>query len=246
MAAEQPRRVSDEIGAGLEGLPVFQLNNLIDELGRSSDEDVMDDELQSVQAALGPGMAPSSNDPGHEATASFLRCAREAGLVAICDAMNFCGLQAELPKLFGESGVTILAPTDGAFAHLSAEARGNARLIRQLLLAHICLSVTPLAELESKRCAVAIAGQVQRSQPPRSLPHPLPYPQPPAAVFHPASSPACQTHAVYTEEPNTYIGTGQLGRQDLRFEGGVIHEVRCPDVFGRGPGPPVHVQCSER
>jgi len=191
----KPKRISDEIGAGLEGLPVFQLNNLIDELGRS-DDDEMHDELQSVAQATVDSHSsapPSTTNPaGSQAAADFLRCARAAGLTAICDALAFCRLTDELPKLFGEQGVTVLTPTDEAFAHLTAEARGNARLVRQLLLAHICLGTSSLAELESKHCAVALAGQ---------------------------------THAVYKEEPHTYVGTGMLGRHDIRFEGGIIHEV---------------------
>ena len=88
--------------------------------------------------------------------------------------MNFCRLNDELPKLLGKQGVTVLAPTDDAFAHLSAEARGDARLVRQLLLAHICSGVTQLADLESKHCAVAIAGQASNPVARRAL---LAYPQ---------------------------------------------------------------------
>jgi len=82
----KPKRISDEIGAGLEGLPVFQLNNLIDELGRS-DDDEMHDELQSVAQATVDSHSsapPSTTNPaGSQAAADFLRCARAAGLTAI-------------------------------------------------------------------------------------------------------------------------------------------------------------------
>ena len=36
---------------------------------------------------------------------------------------------------------------------------------------------------------------------------------------------AGQTHAVYDEGGQTFVGTGRFGRTDLAFEGGVIHEV---------------------
>jgi len=83
---------------------------------------------------------------------------RGAGLLAFCDALAFTGLREELLR-FASSGLTILAPTDEAFACLPEEVRTDVRLVRSLLLGHMCAGTSTLASLKSKECAVAVAGQ---------------------------------------------------------------------------------------
>ena len=132
-----------------------------------------------------------ATEAGSRAAADFWRCAQEAGFRALCEALSFSGLQQELPRLF-VNGVTVIAPSDAAFAQLSPAARGNFKLVRQLLLAHICPGTHLLEELQSKACAVSLAGQ---------------------------------THAVYARDGGTCVGSARLGRTDVAFEGGIIHEV---------------------
>lgn len=79
------------------------------------------DSLDEIAAHLGRGSSCTSLDAattGARAAADFLRVAREAGLVGLCDALAFCGLDEELPALCA-AGLTVLAPTDAAFAHLA-------------------------------------------------------------------------------------------------------------------------------
>eukprot|EP00966_Prymnesium_polylepis_P250871 5800925-Prymnesium_polylepis.1 len=72
MEDEKPKRISEEIGAGLAELPVFQLNNLIDELGRSDDEG-MDDELENVTVStMITQPNPALETTGVRAAADFI------------------------------------------------------------------------------------------------------------------------------------------------------------------------------
>ena len=80
------------------------------------------------------------------------------GLTALCDALTFSGLRDELPRL-AEPGLTVLAPTNEAFAAMAEAARGEARLVRQLILGHLCSGTCTLADVRAKNCAVAVAGQ---------------------------------------------------------------------------------------
>ena len=189
-------------------LPVFQLTELVDELARSSDEEDAPNSDPSTKAAKtalrslgaaagaaapGKGEAGPSNDrsAGERAAGAFWRCCMAHGLTALCDALTFSGLRDELPRL-AEPGLTVLAPTNEAFAAMAEAARGEARLVRQLILGHLCSGTCTLADVRAKNCAVAVAGQ---------------------------------THACYVEEGYTHVGTSRLGRTDIAFEGGVIHEV---------------------
>ena len=83
---------------------------------------------------------------------------RSLGLVAFCDALAFAGLREELLR-YSAAGVTILAPTDDAFAQVPEEVRTDVRLVRSLLLGHLCTGTFTLEVLKDKECAVAIAGQ---------------------------------------------------------------------------------------
>ena len=83
---------------------------------------------------------------------------RSLGLVAFCDALAFAGLREELLR-YSAAGVTILAPTDDAFAQVPEEVRTDVRLVRSLLLGHLCTGTFTLEGLKDKECAVAIAGQ---------------------------------------------------------------------------------------
>ena len=62
-----------------------------------------------------------ATEAGSRAAADFWRCAQEAGFRALCEALSFSGLQQELPRLF-VNGVTVIAPSDAAFAQLSPAA----------------------------------------------------------------------------------------------------------------------------
>ena len=129
-------------------------------------------------------MIPQASYPAEERM-------RQAGLTAFCDALAFTGLRDELAR-FSATGLTILAPTDEAFARLPEEVRTDLRLVRQLLLGHMCAGTANVDSLKEKECAVAVAGQ---------------------------------THAVYMEDGVVRAGTATIGRQDLEFEGGVVHEL---------------------
>ena len=193
---------------GHDSLPVFQLTELVDELARDSDDenDITDPAISATKSALrslGAGQPHGSTNSldddgpsfdrsaGERAASAFWRCCQANGLTAFCDALTYSGLRDELPRL-AEPGITVLAPTNEAFAQISDAARGEQRLVRQLILGHICSGTSSLAEVRAKNCAVAVAGQ---------------------------------THACYLEEGHVHIGTGRLGRTDITFEGGVIHEV---------------------
>ena len=149
-----------------EELPVFQLTELVDELARSSDEEDMNpkDILSTVlpNQPNGPAGAeggPSGEHSAGERTASaFWRCAQEQGFTAFADALTFCGLRDEMPRLSGP-GLTIIAPTNEAFAQMTEAARSDQRVVRQLLLGHMCSGSSSLSDLKTKNCAVAVAGQ---------------------------------------------------------------------------------------
>ena len=192
-----------------EDLPVFQLTELVDELARDSDDenDISDPAVGSTKEhlrSLGAGGVAAASEldedgagpsfdrtAGERAATAFWRCCQANGLTAFCDALTYSGLRDELPRL-AESGITVLAPTNEAFAQIAETARGEQRLVRQLILGHICSGTSTMADVRAKNCAVAVAGQ---------------------------------THACYNEEGYTYVGTSRLGRTDIAFEGGVIHEV---------------------
>ena len=145
----------------VDALPTFQLNELVAELGDVGDlgtEDLLAQLAEGAAAPL-PG-GGEATEAGSRAAADFWRCAQEAGFRALCEALSFSGLQQELPRLF-VNGVTVIAPSDAAFAQLSPAARGNFKLVRQLLLAHICPGTHLLEELQSKACAVSLAGQFE-------------------------------------------------------------------------------------
>jgi uncharacterized surface protein with fasciclin (FAS1) repeats len=168
-------------GEAEEGLPVFQLTELVDELARSSDEE--GEPKSAAKPTPGPGAAssgpPGDRSQGERTAAAFWTCAQEAGFTALCDALTFSGLRDELPRLSNQ-GITIIAPTNEAFALMAESVRSDTRVVRQLLLGHICTGAAALADLKNKNCAVAVAGQthavydeeghtcVRRHAPPRS------------------------------------------------------------------------------
>jgi hypothetical protein len=84
--------------------------------------------------------------------------AREAGLIGFCDALLFCGLADEMPELCA-AGMTVLAPTDAAFAQLARKTRCSKRLVRHILLAHLSTGVSMLRDLHARRCVAALGGQ---------------------------------------------------------------------------------------
>ena len=182
-------------------METFELSELVDELARSSDEEGPTDSdgkrVQSALRSLGSSDSLSQGGPslhvhpGERVASAFWRHAQASGFSALCDALTFCGLRDELPRLMG-AGVTVLAPTDEAFALLDESSRRDPRLVRQLLLGHLCSGISDLAAIRAKSCAVALAGQ---------------------------------THAVSTESGHTCVGTSRVGRTDMRFDGGILHEV---------------------
>ena len=161
-------------------LPAFQLTELVDELARSSDEDGLDDEgltpnTKMVRDVAGdpdvvkitPQPAPAKRDEGGPSSdrsageriaSAFWRCAHEAGFTMLCEALTFTGLRDELPRLMAP-GHTIMAPTNEAWAKMDESVRKDPRLVRQLLLGHMCAGVSTLQDLRSKNCACAVAGQ---------------------------------------------------------------------------------------
>ena len=161
-------------------MPSFQLTELVDELARSSDDDGMGDEGltpctkmvrdmaadPAVSAAIGThvptsteGGGPSSDRSAGERIASaFWRCAHEVGFTMLCEALTFSGLRDELPRLMAP-GHTIIAPTNEAWARMDESVRKEPRLVRQLLLGHMCSGASSLNDLKQKNCAVAVAGQ---------------------------------------------------------------------------------------
>lgn len=165
----------DDMDEGI--LPVFQLTELVDELARDSDEDITDPDVSETRTALRslgagqpdaapqvevsdlPGVGPAGDrSAGERAASAFWRCCQTHGLTAFCDALTYSGLRDELPRL-AEMGITVLAPTNEAFAQISEAARSEQRLVRQLLLGHICSGTSTLADVRAKNCAVAVAGQ---------------------------------------------------------------------------------------
>jgi uncharacterized surface protein with fasciclin (FAS1) repeats len=161
-------------------LPSFQLTELVDELARSSDEEGLDVESLTPNTKMVRDMAsdpevvkitplpapakrdeggPSSDRSAGERIASaFWRCAHEAGFTMLCEALTFTGLRDELPRLMAP-GHTIMAPTNEAWAKMDESVRKDPRLVRQLLLGHMCAGVSTLHDLRSKNCACAVAGQ---------------------------------------------------------------------------------------
>ena len=57
----------------------------------------------------------------------------EAGFRALCEALSFSGLQQELPARSSVNGVTVIAPSDAAFAQIAGTARGRFKLVRHML-----------------------------------------------------------------------------------------------------------------
>ena len=138
----------------------FQLTELVDELARDSDSGGEGDEvngMHSMPAAEGEGPA-FDRSKGERAASAFWRCCQDNGLAAFCDALTFSGLRDELPRL-AEPGITVLVPTNEAFAAISEASRSDQRLVRQLLLGHVCPGVSTFADIKAKHCAVAVAGQ---------------------------------------------------------------------------------------
>jgi len=120
--------------------------------------------LEELMAEAGRIAPPGGvNGAGARAAADLERVARAAGLHGLCDALAFTGLAAELPALC-EAGVTVLAPSDAAWAQIEPRSRADPVLIRQVLLAHICSGVHMRSDLVAKRTAVALAGQPRRGR----------------------------------------------------------------------------------
>ena len=140
---------------------LLQLTELVDDLGHYSDEEDMNpkDILSTVLLNQPNGPAGAEGGPSGEHTASaFWRCAQEQGFTAFADALTLCGLRDEMPQLSGP-GLTIIAPTNEAFAQMTEAARSDQRVVRQLLLGHMCSGSSSLSDLKTKNCAVAVAGQ---------------------------------------------------------------------------------------
>lgn len=157
-------------------LPSFQLTELVDELARSSDEEGLDVEgltpntkmvrdmagdpevVKITPAKRDEGGPSSDRSAGERIASAFWRCAHEAGFTMLCEALTFTGLRDELPRLMAP-GHTIMAPTNEAWAKMDESVRKDPRLVRQLLLGHMCAGVSTLQDLRSKNCACAVAGQ---------------------------------------------------------------------------------------
>ena len=152
-------------------LPSFQLTELVDELARSSDEEGLDVEVLTPNTKMVRDMAsdpevvkitplpapakrdeggPSSDRSAGERIASaFWRCAHEAGFTMLCEALTFTGLRDELPRLMAP-GHTIMAPTNEAWAKMDESVRKDPRLVRQLLLGHMCAGISTLQDLRQR------------------------------------------------------------------------------------------------
>ncbi len=184
------------------GLPVFELTELVDELSRpDEDGDSSMTESDGAGKACANGGDRSTSVPsgpmqhqlaGERIASAFWRCAQESGYTALCEALTFCGLRDELPRLMA-AGATVLAPTDEAFSQICEESRHEPRLVRQLLLGHICSGVATLADMRTKNCVVALAGQTH--------------------------------NVVVAEAGEVHVGTSRLGATDVRYDGGILHEV---------------------
>ena len=115
-----------------------------------------DDAVKDVPISLEVG--GRSARPDVDPYTEFFKIARANGLQGLCDALGFCGLRDDLFQMC-PNGLTILAPTDNAFAKISSTARSNADLVRDLLFSHICPETFTLNDLQTKNCAVTISGQ---------------------------------------------------------------------------------------
>ena len=235
----------------------FQLSELVDELARSSDDDGMGDEGLTPCTKMVRDMAsdpavvtqvaastevtecgPSCDrSAGERIATAFWRCAHEAGFTMLCEALTFSGLRDELPRLMAP-GHTIIAPTNEAWAKMDESVRKEPRLVRQLLLGHMCSGALTLQDLKQKNCACAVAGQTHAVyeeagntcetvaiSPKHQRPVPV-SPDTPRLCIPPDHVTLCEFftfprcgHVV------RYVGTGRFGRTDLAFNGGVIHEV---------------------
>jgi uncharacterized surface protein with fasciclin (FAS1) repeats len=135
----------------------FALTELIDELVEDGSSGLH--QYSATLASQWPAAGPYLDQlQGERIASAFWRCAQESGFTAFCDALTFCGLRDELPRLM-DSGITVLAPTDEAFSRISESTRRDPRLVRQLLLGHLCSGVASVSDIRAKNCAVALAGQ---------------------------------------------------------------------------------------
>ena len=67
----------------------------------------------------------------------------------LCEALTFTGLRDELPRLMAP-GHTIMAPTNEAWAKMDESVRKDPRLVRQLLLGHMCAGISTLQDLRQR------------------------------------------------------------------------------------------------
>jgi len=118
------------------------------------------EESEGPSTPVDPEISRFSDSESARGPSEYLAEARMrgVGLNAFCDALAFTGLRDELVRFSG-GGVTILAPTDEAFARLPEEVRTDVRLVRALLLGHMCVGTSTVDALKDKECAVAVAGQ---------------------------------------------------------------------------------------
>lgn len=155
---EKSARV-DHLLAGLEEMPPLQLHELVDQLDSLRPDELVDQPAEAQMTSHGHRtLQPADNAAGMFTTDSLLKTLEEAGLTGLADLLTFCGLREELSQLFKET-VTILAPTNTALAQLSCATRGNTRLLRQIVFAHVCAGRCKLDDMQRKHCAVAMAGQ---------------------------------------------------------------------------------------
>ena len=123
---------------GLEDMPPMALHDLVEQLDCGEGEDPL--------SALAQGEEPPPAVDGNLAAESFWEVLQKAELTAFRDLLVFTGLREELPQLFRER-VTVLAPTNRALAQLSEATRKDARLLRQIVCAHICSGCSSLEEM---------------------------------------------------------------------------------------------------
>ena len=148
------KNMEDDAGSGGQD----DIADMVDgDSSRGATENSFGEGTSSAEAAGGTDPA-QLRSKGEQTASSFWRCCQDRGLTAFCDALTFSGLRDELPRL-AEPGITVLAPTNEAFAQLSDSARADQRLVRQLLLGHICPGRSTFADIQAKHCAVAVAGQ---------------------------------------------------------------------------------------
>jgi len=188
------------------GTTTIELKDLMDYAGISIDDG--DDHLGEMGLSIGQSLLPQWSEeaspsstctegrfsvdrtPGENLADAFF----DAGFTALSDALTISGLHDELPGLAEDGGVTVFAPTNEAFAALSESARTDKRIVRNLLLGHICREASSRADLKHRRCATALSGQL-----------------------HKVHSPA--------DGDDVHVGTGQLGRSDIKIAGAIVHEV---------------------